>query len=284
MRPQRSYIVCATQRSGSTLLCELLKDTGVAGNPAEYFEARHDTGRPPHPGDYLYRLPRTGAGIRDDPTPPEAPRYSSLHGLSGYREHLERTFELGTGPNGVFGAKLMWDQLPELHALAGQLPEYHGFTDRALLEAVFDHPTYVWVTRGDKVRQAVSLWRALQTRNWRLENGPDSQGAPVLRYKFEGIHHLVRFLEAGDAAWGAFFGRHGIDAMAIAYEEHLAPHRDRTVRAVLERIGVEPPPGWRAAEPIKRQSDSVSDEWVAAYHRDAQRGDTTADPAEVARR
>ena len=41
---ERSYLVCATQRSGSTLLCELLKDTGVAGRPEEYFEATRDTG------------------------------------------------------------------------------------------------------------------------------------------------------------------------------------------------------------------------------------------------
>ena len=68
-----SYLVCATPRSGSTLLCELLKDTGVAGRPEEYFEARSDTGLPPHPGDYLENLPRTGAGIRDDTTPPRAP-------------------------------------------------------------------------------------------------------------------------------------------------------------------------------------------------------------------
>ena len=269
--PTRSYLVCATQRSGSTLLCELLKDTGVAGNPAEYFEARHDTGRPPHPGDYLERLPRTGAGIRDDPTPPQAPPYSSLEGISTYREHLERTFRLGTTDNGVFGAKLMWSQIPELQALAGQLPEYAGLTDRGLLEALFEDPLYVWVTRGDKVRQAVSLWRALQTRSWRLENGPDAAGEAVLQYSFEGIRHLVRQLEAEDAAWGAFFGRHGIDRLAIAYEEDLMSDRDRAVRSVLRRLGVKPPEGWRAAEPMKRQADAVSDDWVAAYHRDAAR-------------
>ena len=33
-----AYLVCATQRSGSTLLCELLKGTEVAGVPDEYFE------------------------------------------------------------------------------------------------------------------------------------------------------------------------------------------------------------------------------------------------------
>lgn len=272
MKPTRSYLVCATQRSGSTLLCELLKDSGVAGAPEEYFEARYDTGRPPHPGDYLYRLPRTGAGIRDDPNPPEAPAYSSLAGLSGYREHLERTFGLGTTSNGVFGAKLMWDQLPELQALAGELPEYRGLTDRALLEALFHEPAYIWVTRGDKVRQAVSLWRALQTRIWRLQAGPDAHDMPELQYRFEGIRHLVRLIEAEDAAWSTFFGRHGIDRLAIAYEEDLLEDRDQAVRKVLDKIGVAPPPGWQAAEPIKRQSDAVSDDWVAAYHRDAARG------------
>ena len=35
-----AYLVCATQRSGSTLLCEALKATGVAGRPEEFFEAR----------------------------------------------------------------------------------------------------------------------------------------------------------------------------------------------------------------------------------------------------
>jgi LPS sulfotransferase NodH len=281
MSPSRSYLVCATQRSGSTLLCELLKDTGVAGNPAEYFEARHDTGRPPHPGDYLERLPRTGVGIRDDPTPPQAPPYSSLEGLADYRAHLERTFRLGTTANGVFGAKLMWSQIPELQALAGELPEYSGLTDRGLLETLFDDPLYVWVTRGDKVRQAVSLWRALQTRSWRLEQGPDAEGEAVLSYRFEGIRHLVRQLEAEDAAWGAFFGRHGIDRLAIAYEEELMRDRDRAVRSVLRRLNVEAPPGWHAAEPMQRQSDRVSDDWVAAYHRDAARRGPQTDASTV---
>ena len=32
-----SYLICATQRSGSYLLCEALKNTGIAGKPEEYF-------------------------------------------------------------------------------------------------------------------------------------------------------------------------------------------------------------------------------------------------------
>ncbi|MBE9506501.1 MAG: hypothetical protein IMY86_00490, partial [Chloroflexi bacterium] len=37
MRPHTSYLICATNRSGSSLLCEALKNTGIAGRPEEYF-------------------------------------------------------------------------------------------------------------------------------------------------------------------------------------------------------------------------------------------------------
>ena len=263
--------MCATQRSGSTLLCELLKDTGVAGRPEEYFEAMRDTGLPPHPGDYLADLPRTGAGIRDDDTPPEAPAYSSLAGLTGYRDHLRRSFDLGTTPNGVFASKLMWRQLPELHALATALPEYAGLEMEPLLSALFGDPVYVWMSRRDKVRQAVSMWRALQTRSWRAGGGAGKDPAQ-LHYRFEGIDHLVRALETEDRGWSGFFDRQGIDPLRVSYEDDLERDRERTVCSVLDRIGVAPPAGWHPAEPMGRQADALSEEWVAAYHRDRARG------------
>lgn len=101
----------------------MLASTGAAGDPQEYFEARAETGMPPHPGYFLAGLPRTGAGIRDDLRPTDAPVYSDLRTVDGWAAHLERSFRLGTTGNGVFGAKLMWNQLPdvEVHAAALQL-------------------------------------------------------------------------------------------------------------------------------------------------------------------
>jgi LPS sulfotransferase NodH len=268
-KPKYSYLVCATPRSGSTLLCELLKDTGVAGRPEEYFEARRETGRPPHPGDYLENLPRTGAGIRDDQTPPRAPAHSSLIGLDDYREHLARTFRLGTTGNGVFGTKLMWRHLPELQLLAGELPEYAGLELPELLTKLFGEPCYVWVTRRDKVRQAVSLWRALQTRSWRMERERKEGEEAALTYRFEGIDHLVSSLQADDAGWQSLFERNQVPVLKVAYEEDLERDPEQVVRSVLEHVGAEPRPGWRPAEKLQRQADALSDEWVAAYHRDA---------------
>lgn len=69
-----NYLVCATPRSGSSLLCEALAATGVAGWPFEYFQEPvrrkccADWGIPPpaEPADYLRLLSartRTGNGV-----------------------------------------------------------------------------------------------------------------------------------------------------------------------------------------------------------------------------
>src|SRR4028119_1183918 len=53
--PMMSYLICATPRSGSTLLCDALGRTGIAGRPAEHFEVLLETGRPRQPRDYFQR-------------------------------------------------------------------------------------------------------------------------------------------------------------------------------------------------------------------------------------
>lgn len=264
-----SYIVCSTQRSGSTYLCQLLGSTGVAGRPEEYFEARAETGLPPHPAYFLAGLRRTGAGIRDDLRQTDAPPYSDLRTVRDWAAHLDRTFRAGTTDNGVFGAKLMWNQLPDIEQHAAALREYAGLGRVELLERLFDRPHYVWLRRRDKVRQAISLWRALQTRTWRLEH-PDSHGSePVLVYSFEGIDHLRRRLTADDDAWGRFFEDHRIPCLELTYEEDVAPDPGAAVARTLEFLEIGLPSRWRPAARTVRQSDGLNDEWDAAYHRDA---------------
>jgi LPS sulfotransferase NodH len=176
---------------------------------------------------------------------------------------------LGTTPNGVFGAKLMWNQLADLHSLATELPELSGLAPHQLLETLFRSPRHVLVSRRDRVRQAVSLWRALQTRAWRLEHPDRQPRADALHYRFEGIRHLAQLLEQEDVEWRRFFREHDIEPFEVVYEEDLGARREHTVRSVLRHIGVEPAPGWRAPERIHRQADELSEAWVAAYHRDA---------------
>ena len=131
------------------------------------------------------------------------------------------------------------------------------------------------MSRRDKVRQAVSLWKALQDRRWR---GSEAGGQAQLQYRYEGIDHLVRRFESDDAGWRAYFSRHGIAPLEIGYEADLMSDPESTVRVALDWIGVSAPPQWRLDAPMQRQAGARSEEWVRAYHHDhAQRGPATAD-------
>lgn len=269
---QRAYLVCSTQRSGSTYLCQLLASTETLGDPQEFFEARAETGLPPHPGYFLAGLPRTGAGIRDDLQPTDGPGYSDLRTVASWAAHLERTFALGTTPNGIFGAKLMWNQLPDLEQHAHSIERFAGLSGLELLEGLFDGEAgvrFVWMRRRDKARQAISLWRALQTRTWRLEHPNEDEDSQVLHYSFDGIEHLRRRLSADDGAWGDFFDQHEIDALELVYEENVEPDPEGSVRRVAAAVGTEVPADWKPQAETVRQADDLSDEWYGAYHRDA---------------
>lgn len=250
-----SYLVCATPRSGSTLLCEALKGTGVAGRPEEYFEALVATGRPPRPDDYLEGLDDAAAhALVGDAPAPEPPPYSSLAGISSYDEHIERVREWGTTPNGVFASKLMWDHLGRLGG------------DRRSLEARFDNPRYLWVRRADVVRQAVSLWRAMQTQSWRDDSSDGGDGGPAPRYSFAALHHLVMRLTDHNERWRAFLA--GAPVLEITYEE-LTEDLPRAVRRTLDHVGVPLPADAPLSQPaMRRQADELSESWVAAYARD----------------
>jgi LPS sulfotransferase NodH len=254
-----SYLVCATPRSGSTLLCETLRKTGVAGNPLEFFEAVPETGVPRRPVDYLQGVedPDSLALVAGAP-PHTAPPYSDLRGLDGYEQHLERVHAWGTTPNGVFGAKIMWAHLQDLGRQLGA-SDLHD-----LVDSVFGAPRFVWVRRADTVRQAVSLWRAMQTQSWRAEN-ETATGEP--RYSYAALRHLVELLAAHDAAWERFLAPVAGRVLALTYEE-IAADVAGALGRTLAHIGVECTE-LRDLPVMRRQADERSDAWAERYARDA---------------
>src|SRR3982751_3375143 len=128
--PDRSYLVCATPRSGSTLVCHALKKTGVAGRPEEYFEALRHSGRPRRREEYFLGVgdqsildQLRGRGVADDAQP-----RSPLWSRTAYDRYLEWAIETGTTPNGVFSAKLMWGYFGDFVSLLRNVPRYRDLS------------------------------------------------------------------------------------------------------------------------------------------------------------
>jgi LPS sulfotransferase NodH len=272
----RSYLVCATPRSGSTLLCESLERTGVAGRPREYFEALKETGVPRRPREYFWGL-RSPEVIRllpaDSQIDREAERLATWN-RDDYALHLAASLREGTTPNGVFGAKLMWGYFDDFLELARGIPRLGGMGDASLLNTAFPDLRYVFVSRSDKVRQAVSLWRALQTWVWRKGEGHESeQPQPRQRavYSFDAIDHLLDQLRRHEDAWRGFFFRIGKQPLSLYYED-VAGDLQGSVGRVLDALGVQLPEGAEpVSEPMSRQSDELSESWVQSYLEDVSR-------------
>jgi LPS sulfotransferase NodH len=255
----KSYLVLATQRSGSTLLVESLRATGVAGNPEEFFQFLPDTGMPPQPREWF-------AGVEDesilrllDPLHPGAPETAMP---TQWRDRIRSS---GCTPNGVWGGKLMWNQTPLLTQRAAQLPDRTGPGLRAAIcDVIGSEPVYIHVHRPDVVSQAVSFWRAAQTQAWQGHVDPerDSQAC----YHAGAIAHVVENLRCQENSWRAWLEQENIAHLDIAYPV-LWRNLTDIVAAVLEALGQDP--GLAPPPILKRQADQRSDEWVERYRAEA---------------
>ncbi|MFD1812807.1 trehalose 2-sulfotransferase [Rhodococcus gannanensis] len=260
MSEPSSYLVCASQRSGSTLLVESLRATTVAGNPEEYFQYLPSTSRSPQPRQWF-------EGITDESVLSLlAPLEQGIVDTRTSEQWRDQLRSLGKTPNGVWGGKLMWNQVPLVLDRAAGLRDRSGEGLRAALDDILGPGlTFVHVFRGDVVAQAVSMWRAVQTQVWRDDATPPNlhDGA---EYHADGIAHLVRILSEQDRQWRWWFEAEGLDHVDVSFDD-LVRNPQATVAKVLIELGLDPqlaPP-----PPLKRQSDGRSREWVERYREEA---------------
>jgi len=270
VQPRCSYIIYATPRSGSTLLCEALTNTGLAGKPGEPFEGLKETGRPRRPLEYF-------TGVEDaelvallggsEGPPPAYPAFTH------YAEYLASIIEQATTPNGVFGTKLMWGYLDDFVSNLRIIPSYSTLPVPQLLATVFPNLHHITVTRRDKVRQAVSLWKAIQTQAWSLDEdehpGEEVHHRP-LTFHFGAIDHLKRQLEEHDAAWQQYFTQNNIQPFTVVYEDFVHAYEE-TALQILHYLGIplaEKP--HFGARRMRQQADSLSEQWIQRYYEQQQ--------------
>ena len=133
--------------------------------------------------------------------------------------------------------------------------------------------------RANKIRQAVSLWKAVQSATWRQEepNGslpedtdtPSYQGfvndlKPQMRFHYGAIRHLLNQLIQQEAAWDAFFEHTRIKPTLVLYENFAADIEPST-RSLLEKLDIDPPDDLNIKTRMKSQSDGINDDWARRY-------------------
>jgi trehalose 2-sulfotransferase len=249
--PFASFVLCGTPRSGSTLLCEMLTATGVAGRPNSYFRRE----------DIAEWAERFGVRMPRDIDGPD-PEFDRAY-VAGMRD-------FGTAGTGVFGLRLMWGSVGEATRRLNRALGRERDTIDSLSDA-FGSPLFVHVSRNDKLAQAISRVRAEQSGLWHVAaDGTVLEGDEVPRpvaYDGARIAELIAELHADDAAWGAFFEKRRIAALRLVYESVTADPPAALAR-FLAALGRDPDIASRIRIPTVKMADAVSLEWMERFRRE----------------
>lgn len=238
-----AYIICGTPRSGSTLLCDLLKQTGIAGHPNSYY-------RLPSIPDFVQRF-----GI----APGE--------GLDFERRYLAATITAGTGDTGMFGLRV---HALSLFDLLGRLAMLHPAepTDRSRIDAAFGTTLYLRLRRHDKVAQAISRVKAEQSGLWHrhADGGAREQvkpyEAPV--YDAARLRAVIDETLEHEAVFDAWASGQTITPFDVSYEDLSADPR-AMLALVLAALGRDPSMADRATVRTARLADATSRDWAARF-------------------
>ena len=256
MRPVRSYIIWFSQRVGSTMVTQALEDTGVAGRPREWLNVSSA-------GELLAR-----------------------HGAAAVHELRDALWREATTSNGIMGTK--YGITEPLHRditslLAGLVPQMHDPDGREAWAALFPTCKHVFITRRNKVRLAVSWWRAIKSGEWHRPGRPsptvvdppsgraDRPKPPedlVDLYDYNALAHLFAEASLREAAMQELFDRWRVVPHTLVYEDLIAAY-EPTMRGLLEFLEIPDRDTIDVPTPAFDQlADEVSDAWAHRFRRD----------------
>ena len=246
MKPKISYTIWFSQRTGSTLLCKALQSTGIAGKPSEWLSTTNLLDK--------YRL-------------------------DSYTELQQRLWKLGSTANGVFGVKTgaYEPYFSQIISIFKQFPGCNCQANRVeIWQNALPNCKHIYMTRRNKVRLAVSWWKAIQTQEWHRKKGQKPTSVDLKdKYSYDAIAHLFAECSMREAAIQEFFSEGSIVPLTIVYEDFVRTY-DATIKSIIEYLELPSGNISLASPPLQQLADNVSEEWVQRFRKERQIGWTNS--------
>jgi len=249
MKTSKFYAIWFSQRNGSTLLCKALEMTNVLGRPNELFTVQ--------PNEKLL----------------------TKHKAENYQQLQEKIYALGSSTNGVFGVKLNAPKkendpiINELRLFPKAYTESNLTTNFAVWEKVFPNCKHIFLTRRNKVRQSVSWWKAIMTKEWHRKVGELTQVSdPKLaeKYNFDAIKHLLIETTIRESKIQAFLKEGNSTALTIVYEDFISDYNG-TIKRIGKYIGEDVEDADIESPYFSKLADDISDEWTERFRIELQK-------------
>jgi trehalose 2-sulfotransferase len=233
-----NYLICGTPRTGTTLLCQYLTSTEVAGRPHSYFRKQDMTSWA------------------------EGWRILRSDGTYNFSDYLIAARAAASTENGTIGIRVMWGTLEEITLELGKLyPNLVG-NDLALLEQAFGKLKFIYLYRNDVVAQAISLYRAEQTGYWHTVEGQKPKQPPT--FDFEAINLRLEMLKEHNLAWKNWFQKVAVKPLALSYEA-LSADPVASTKRTLDFLGLELPHYKRLEAANQRLADETTGTWIEHF-------------------
>jgi LPS sulfotransferase NodH len=223
----KTYVLCFVERSGSTMLTDLMTKAGVLGRPEEYVNPRG-------PMVYLLR---------------EYPATELRHYFTKLRRNRK-------GNNNVFGMKTIYDDFePLINAkMVGQLlgaPKFIFLTRKdVVLQAISSH-----------IARHKGLWHS-SDRHLKANQGRDFDSVEI-PFERDAILELVDRFVSDRLRWEKFFALYGIEPLRLEYESLTPDKMESVLEQICAFIGVKPNfPREKLVTQLEILRDDRSMEWA----------------------
>ena len=140
-------------------------------------------------------------------------------------------------------------------------------------EHIFPSGKHIFLTRRNKIRQAVSWWKAIMTDEWHRKSVDQSSTDHrdlLEKYNFEALKHLLLEISVRESAIQAFLKEGGSSALTIVYEDFINDYTG-TVRRIGSYVGVAIHEGMVGPPHYAKLADEVSDEWTERFRIELQK-------------
>lgn len=146
---------------------------------------------------------------------------------------MNRSFREGTTPNGWFGVKMAPALYLETFLVeVRELPEYadRDLPNWDLINRFFPDLRFIFLTRRDKLRQAISWVKATEHGLWTSDPEARFRGTP--RYDFAKLDAQVSLLSLVESLWQDLFSAWGVRPLTLVYEDFQQDHEDTAARVL----------------------------------------------------
>ncbi|MBN3041185.1 MAG: hypothetical protein JW867_08645 [Candidatus Omnitrophica bacterium] len=243
--PKLSYFICTTPRSGSTMLCYGIESTGLggiaSGTPHELFLP-------------LFRK--------------EISACLQTYDIDSYIKSIKKRFMTS---NGIFGTKIMWRDFSKLLKEISENFKAKKISDLELLKQTFGDVRFIYLKRLNKLEQAISISRAIQSGIWHLKAESKKEKVSMEskkardEFSFLKILHYKSSLEVNDQCWENFFKNNDIKPLLLVYEELIDDFASKIYQVLnyldkdIKRVDISVNPQ------VEKLADSRSKDWADKF-------------------